>query len=123
MASGTNNNIGVWRGPSVTSPFSMGGGSGAWSLSARYSNLDLNWREDIGNACTAFAQCIRGGEQNVLNIGLNWYLNANFKLMTEYSMVQIDRKTNGADNLLTPIVENSLDADFDIIQGRMQFTF
>lgn len=122
-AAGTNNNVGVWRGPSVASPFSLGGGLGAWSLSARYSNLDLNWREGAANACTAFAQCIRGGEQNVLNIGLNWYLNSNLKLVTEYAMVDIDRRTNGADNLLTTAVENSLDADFDIVQGRLQFTF
>ena len=108
---------------SVSSPFSLGGGFGAWSLSARYSNLDLNWREGGANACVAFAQCIRGGEQNVLNIGLNWYLNSNLKLVTEYAMVGIDRRTNGADNLLTTAVENSLDADFDIVQGRLQFTF
>lgn len=115
VAAGTNNNIAVWRGPSVTSPWSLGGGLGAWSISARYSNLDLNWNEgSSGVACTQFVQCVRGGEQNIVNIGLNWYLNSNLKLMTEYAMIDIDRDTYGV---------TSLDADFDIVQGRMQFTF
>ncbi len=110
VASGTNNNIAVWRGPSVTAPWSLGGGIGAWSLSGRYSNLDLN---DLENDAVA-ANRVRGGEQTVTNIGLNWYLNSNLKLMTEYSMVDIQRQNAGG---------ASLDAEFDIVQGRMQFTF
>ena len=45
---------------------------------------------------------------------MTWYLNANLKVMGEYSMVEIDR-LNGAGA--------SLDADFDIIQSRFMFTF
>ena len=125
VASGTNNNIAVWRGPSVASPWSLGGGIGALSLTARYSNLNLNWNEGpTGTACTQFLQCIRGGEQEVLNLGLTWYLNANLKLMTEYAMVSIDRQAYVADDPLTlTINENDLNSEFDIIQGRLQFTF
>ncbi len=115
VASGTNNNIAVWRGPSVTSPWSLGGGLGAFSLSARYSTLDLNFNEGAGAAVAGTNY--RGGEQTVTNIGLNWYLNSNLKLMTEYSMVDIERM--GASGLAA----SSLDAEFDIVQGRMQFTF
>jgi phosphate-selective porin OprO and OprP len=114
VASGTNNNIAVWRGPSVTSPWSLGGGLGAWSLTARYSNLNLNWNEDFAVACTNLTQCIRGGEQNITNLGIAWYLNSNLKMMGEYAMVDIDRQTAAG---------VSLDADFDIVQGRMMFTF
>lgn len=125
VAAGTNNNIAVWRGPSVTAPWSLGGGIGAWSLTARYSNLNLNWNEGATNtACTAFLQCVRGGEQEVVNVGLTWYLNANLKLMTEYAMVSIDRQANIVDNPATlTINENDLSSDFDIVQGRLQFTF
>jgi phosphate-selective porin OprO/OprP len=122
-ASATNNNVAVFRGPSVTSPFSAGGALGAWSLHARHSVLDLNFNE--GNLSAALpAGGIRGGEQTVTNIGVTWYLNSNFKIMGEYSMVDIERRSNAADNLATPaVIENSLDADFDIIQGRFMFTF
>jgi phosphate-selective porin OprO/OprP len=125
VAAGTNNNIAVWRGPSVTSPWSLGGGLGAWSLTGRYSVLDLNWNEGGTNtACANLTQCIRGGEQTVVNLGVTWYLNSNIKLMTEYAMVDIDRQTNVIDNILTPTInENDLSSSFDIIQGRMMFTF
>ncbi len=110
VASGTNNNIGVWRGPSIASPWSLGGGIGAWSLHARYSNLDLNAFEFAPVA----ANRVRGGEETHTIIGATWYMNTNFKLMAEYNMVEVDRLTAGGANL---------DADFDVIQGRMMFTF
>ena len=65
------------------------------------------------------ANRVRGGEQTVTNIGLNWYLNTNLKLMTEYSMVDIERSSTAA-----PVAPNNLlDASFEVVQGRMQFTF
>lgn len=109
-AGATNNNVAVFRGPSVTSPWSMGGSLGAWSVHARHSVLDLNAFELDAVA----ANRIRGGEQTITNIGLTWYLNANFKMMGEYSMVEIDRLSGAG---------TSLDADFDIIQSRVMFTF
>lgn len=112
-AGATNNNVAVFRGPSVTSPWSMGGAMGAWSLHARYSVLDLNFNEGLAGFATPVGG-IRGGEQTITNLGLTWYLNSNFKVMTEYSMVDIER-LNGAGV--------SLDADFDIIQSRFMFTF
>ncbi len=109
-AGATNNNVAVFRGPSVTSPWSMGGALGAWSIHARHSVLDLNAFELDAVA----ANRVRGGEQTITNVGLTWYLNSNFKVMGEYAMVDIDRLSGaGAD----------LDADFDIIQSRFMFTF
>jgi phosphate-selective porin OprO/OprP len=112
-AGATNNNVAVFRSPSVTSPWSLGGGTGAWSLHARHSVLDLNFNEGIAGAATP-AGGFRGGEQTITNVGLTWYLNSNLKMMGEYSMVDIDR-LNGAGV--------SLDAEFDIYQGRFLFTF
>jgi phosphate-selective porin OprO/OprP len=109
-AGATNNNVAVFRGPSVTSPWSMGGSLGAWSVHARHSVLDLNAFELDAVA----GNRIRGGEQTITNVGLTWYLNSNFKLMGEYAMVDIDRLSAGG---------TSLDADFDIIQTRAMFTF
>jgi phosphate-selective porin OprO/OprP len=47
-------------------------GWGAWEIAARYNYLDLN---DDG---------IRGGRLQELNIGVNWYLNSNWKMQFEY---------------------------------------
>jgi len=112
-AGGTNNNVAVFKGPSVASPWSLGGGTGAWSLHGRYSVLDLNFNEGVPGVATPVGG-IRGGEQQITNLGVTWYLNSNLKLMGEYSMVNVDR-LNAAGV--------SLDADFDIIQGRAMFTF
>lgn len=112
-AAGTNNNVGVFSQPTVASPWSLGGGTGAWSLHARYSVLDLNFNEGVAGAATP-AGGVRGGEQTITNVGVTWYMNANLKLMGEYAMVDIQRlNAAGA----------SLDAEFDILQGRVQFTF
>ncbi len=115
VAAGTNNNIAVWRGPAVASPVSSGDGWGAWGLSGRYGLLDLNWNDgSAGVPCAKFAECVRGGEQSVMNVGINWYLNANLKLMTELAFVDVDRLTYGGVDL---------DTSFEIVQGRMQFGF
>jgi phosphate-selective porin OprO/OprP len=113
VASGTNNNIAVFRGPSITSPWSMGGGLGAWSLHARYSTLDLNWNEGVFGS-VAPAGGVRGGAETNVNLGVTWYLNTNLKMMAEWNQVSVERlNAAGA----------SLDADFDVVQGRMMFTF
>lgn len=120
-ASATNNNVAVFRGPSVTSPWSAGGGLGAWSIHGRYSNLDLNHNEGVVGVATPSGG-VRGGEQSIVNLGLTWYLNSNFKIMGEYAMVDIDRiaPVSGSDTF----VDNaSLNTEFDIVQGRFMFTF
>jgi phosphate-selective porin OprO/OprP len=114
VAGATNNNVAVWRGPSIASPLGGSDGFGALGLSARYSVLDLNWREGAGGVCVQFLECIRGGEQSIANVGLNWYINTNLKLMAEFAWVDIERMTYpGLD----------LDAEFNVVQGRLQFGF
>jgi phosphate-selective porin OprO and OprP len=120
-AAATNNNIGVFRQPSVTSPWSLGGGTGAWSLHGRYSVLDLNFNEGTVGVAKPTASSVRGGEQTVTNVGITWYMNANLKLMAEYAMVDIDKIRDGAS--AGTVTDGSQDADFDIVQGRVQFTF
>jgi phosphate-selective porin OprO/OprP len=112
-AAATNNNVAVFRGPSVSSPWSLGGGIGAWSLHGRYSTLDLNWNEGAAGAATP-ANGVRGGESTHTILGVTWYMNSNLKMMAEYNMVEIERLNSAG---------ASLDADFDVLQGRMMFTF
>ena len=47
-------------------------GPGAWEVAARYSRTDLN------------DATIRGGKEDGLTLGLNWYLNTNLKVQFEY---------------------------------------
>jgi phosphate-selective porin OprO/OprP len=63
---------------------------GAFEVAARYSMVDLNFRE--GNLGTApVLGAIRGGEQKVITVGVNWYLNPSMRLMLDYQHVDIDR--------------------------------
>jgi len=63
------------------SPFSLkNGGTGAWEILARFENLDLN---DNSSG-------ILGGELENTTIGVNWYLNNNFRLMFNYIDVDTD---------------------------------
>lgn len=56
-------------GQGMTNPFSCG----AWQVGARYSYLDLT-----NNG-------INGGQLNDVTLGLNWYLNPNYKIQWNYS--------------------------------------
>jgi len=69
---------------------------GAWEIGARYSVLDLNYHDcGAGKAIPASpAACfdaVRGGEQKISTIGINWYLNPTIRMMMDYQHVDIDR--------------------------------
>lgn len=76
------------------------GPNGAVEVLARYSTINLN-------DTTAG---IKGGEQKITTLGLNWYVNANVRLMTNYSFVR------GGDNAKG-------DKSFNILQARFQLAF
>lgn len=58
--------------------------SGAWELAARYSSLDLT------------DGAIDGGEMDNWTVGVNYYMNANARLMFNY--VGVDSEKAGVDN-------------------------
>jgi phosphate-selective porin OprO/OprP len=58
--------------------------SGAWELAARYSSLDLT------------DGAIDGGEMDNWTVGVNYYMNANARLMFNY--VGVDSEMAGVDN-------------------------
>jgi phosphate-selective porin OprO/OprP len=63
---------------------------GAFELAARYSTVNLNWRDGLRGAATP-AGGVRGGEQTIWTVGLNWYLNPSMRMMFNYQNVEIDR--------------------------------
>lgn len=72
---------------------------GAWELGIRYSVLNLIDRD------------ITGGKENDLTLGLNWYPNANIRIMANYIRANVHPNRNGKDENL------------NIFQMRAQFSF
>lgn len=65
---------------------------GAWEVAARYSLLDLNWREGpAGGPVVLNSGGIRGGEQEIITVGLNWYPNNVLRFLLDYQFVDVDR--------------------------------
>jgi phosphate-selective porin OprO/OprP len=121
---------GSFQNPRPKSPFAHGGGWGAFEVAARFSHTDLNFNEgDSGFAPVAGG--IRGGEQDVLALGLNWYLNPNIKLLFNYLMIDVDRlNPAGPGNTApfgagaaTPPVGAQIGQDLDVYALRTQFSF
>jgi phosphate-selective porin OprO/OprP len=77
---------GQWDRTAPARPFLEDGGLGAWEIAARYSSLDLNDQ----------SSGVRGGRMDDVTVGLNWYLHANAKIMTDYVISKV-KDVNGAE--------------------------
>lgn len=86
---------------------------GAFELAARYSVTDLNYREGaLGSLPITGA--IRGGEQKILTLGANWYLNPVIRFMLNYQHVDVDRlNATGA----------QIGQEYDALAARAQISF
>jgi phosphate-selective porin OprO/OprP len=112
-------------GPKVAKAFSAKDGNwGAWELGLRYSILDLNYRE---NDLPALGS-IRGGEQAILSVGLNWYLNPAVSMQFAYRNVSVDRTSPGGTAFgagvgATPALGTDVGQDLNIYSVRTQYAF
>lgn len=88
-------------------------GWGAWEVAARYSVLDLNDNEGVAGAVRPAAG-IRGGEQGITTIGLNWYPNRTVRFLLDYQWVDVDRLNNAG---------AQIGEDFQVLSGRAQVSF
>lgn len=83
--------------PKMTYNFNPSAGTwGAFELAARYSDLDLNYHDcGAGHATPSSpAPCfdaVRGGDQKISSVGLNWYLNPDIRFMLDYLHVDVNR--------------------------------
>lgn len=112
----------VFDAPPITNPWQPGsGGYGAFELTARYSTVDLNYHEGLPGSAP-FADSVRGGEQAVASVGVNWYLNANLRMMLNYLHVDINRLSPNAATFATP-VGAEVGQTYDAIALRTQFGF
>ncbi|MFN3523824.1 MAG: OprO/OprP family phosphate-selective porin [Phenylobacterium sp.] len=97
--------------PSVARPFDPAAGAwGAWELAARYSVVDLN-----SNADSAIvANRVRGGEQEIWSLGVNWFVNPAVRFSLGVQDVSVER-LNAAGL--------PLDQDYRSLNLRSQFAF
>jgi phosphate-selective porin OprO/OprP len=97
--------------PSIAKPFDPAAGQwGTWELAARYSVLDLNHHE---NSATV-ADRVRGGEQTIWTLGVNWFVNPVVKFQLDYLNVSVDRQTSGG---------LQAGQDYQAVNLRSQFAF
>ena len=97
--------------PAVVSPFALDSGSwGTWEIKARYSNNTLD--AFAGDMTTA--NRVLGGEQNIVTIGANWYLNRNLRWMFDYLIADVDRRDAQG---------QQVGQDFSAFVNRLQFSF
>jgi phosphate-selective porin OprO/OprP len=103
----------VFDAPAVDKPFDPKKGQwGAWELAARYSVADLNYHE----TATLAADRVRGGDQKIATVGINWFPNPVTKFSLSYYDVSIDRldPAGGA---------APLSQDYQVINFRSQYAF
>lgn len=86
---------------------------GALEVAARYSELDLNDHAGVARAATPTGG-IRGGEQKITTVGLNWYPNNTVRFLLDYQWIRVDRLS---------ATGGSLDTDVDVVSLRSQFAF
>ena len=111
--SAINNEVGGFNAPIPSRPFSINGDSwGAWELVARYSDTDLNWH-DSQTATTSQLAGILGGEERIVALGINWYLNRNIRLMLDDNIVHVKKGTAA--------LPDRDSQDFNVVGLRLQY--
>jgi len=90
----TNSSFATFGNPQLATALSFNGRNwGAWEIAARYSDLDLNWHAGgLQTTCVgAFVGCIRGGEEKIWTVGLNWYLSNNVRMEFDYMAIDANK--------------------------------
>jgi len=121
---------GVFTFPKPDRPIDKLRGWGAWELAARYSRMNLNYRAGQEGDFTAL-DGVRGGDQKILSLGLEWYPRQRFRVMFNYLHVDVDRlnpasvfdpQPFGAPPLTPPTgVQIGQDLNIFAIRGRYGF--
>jgi phosphate-selective porin OprO/OprP len=113
---------GGYGGIKPTNNFDLNQGHwGALEIAARYSVLDLNDNEGSEGSGTPLGG-IRGGEQTITSIGLNWYPNSVVRFLLDFQSVEVDRL--GTLTAPNPDVTNTqIGQDYQAIALRTQVAF
>ncbi|HEY0106945.1 MAG TPA: porin [Rhizomicrobium sp.] len=87
-------------------------GIGAWEVAARYSDLNLDYDAGAPGSAKA-ASGIRGGDQRIWTVGLNWYPNNAIRLVLDFQHTDVSRLNNAG---------GGLDARLDAVSLRTQLS-
>jgi phosphate-selective porin OprO/OprP len=112
----------AFDGPTPKHPFSWRDGQwGALEVALRYSDANLNFDPGAPGSAPS-ADSIRGGDQQVWALGLNWYFNPVFRVMLDVDQVRIDRLSPNATNFNTP-TGAQIGQSFTAVAVRTQAAF
>lgn len=80
-----------FKGVNPKKPFDLkNGGWGAWELVARYSVLDVDNDTFSGGAASFANPATSASRASAWSVGLNWYLNKNFRAYLDYEQTWFD---------------------------------
>jgi phosphate-selective porin OprO/OprP len=112
----------AFDGPVVKHNFSLKAHEwGAWEFAVRYSDTDLNFNAGLPGTAPS-SDAIRGGEQKIASIGLNWYPNQIFHMMFDFDHVEIDR-LSPSDTLYATPIGAQIGQSYNVIAVRTQAAF
>lgn len=75
---------------------------------------------------TPAAGSVRGGEQEIFSVGVNWYVNNGVTLQAAYRNVSVDRLSPGGTAFVagsTPALNTQVGQDLEIFSFRTQYAF
>jgi phosphate-selective porin OprO/OprP len=106
-------------------PWDQNYGTGAFEVAARYSTIDLNDNFLSGVAPKPGTNPVGGGRQNVYQVGLNWYPNANMRFMLDYLHGSISKafSTAAGGGIAGTPLGAQVGGNFDALVLRSQFEF
>ena len=76
-------------------PLGTPGGWGAWEVTGRFSNIDLDYLP----FATAANGGVPGGQQNVWNLGVNWYPTNGLRFIVDYYNIQVNHVNAPANDI------------------------
>lgn len=90
---------GAYAAPKPAHPYTLDRpGIGAWELAARYSALNLNSGGGIAGLSTPPGG-IRGGEQKIWTVGVNWYPNTAIRFQLDFQHADVSRLSTAGANI------------------------
>ncbi len=71
----------------------------------------------------AATDCVRGGEQDIVTLGVNWYPNCNVRFMLNYLLADIDRRAYSNNSVANGGPNAKIGQDFNAVALRPQFNW